>query len=110
MQFIKTLKQQGCSFALDDFGSGLSSFAYLISLPVDYVKIDGFFVKDVVSDPVDLAMVKAINDMAHAMGKLTIAEFVEDSEILEKLVDLGVDYVQGYGIAQPAPLIHESGQ
>ena len=110
MQFIKTLKQQGCSFALDDFGSGLSSFAYLKSLPVDYVKIDGFFVKDVVSDPVDLAMVKAINDMAHAMGKLTIAEFVEDSEILEKLVDLGVDYVQGYGIAQPVPLIHESGQ
>jgi len=98
VQFIKTLKQQGCSFA------------YLKSLPVDYVKIDGFFVKDVVSDPVDLAMVKAINDMAHAMGKLTIAEFVEDSEILEKLVDLGVDYVQGYGIAQPAPLIHESGQ
>ncbi len=105
-QFIKTLKRLGCSFALDDFGSGLSSFAYLKSLPVDYVKIDGFFVKDVVSDPVDLAMVKAINDMAHAMGKLTIAEFVEDREILAKLVDLGVDYVQGYGIAQPAPLIH----
>lgn len=107
-QFIKTLKSLGCSFALDDFGSGLSSFAYLKSLPVDFVKIDGFFVKDVVADPVDLAMVKAINDMAHAMGKLTIAEFVEDKEILEKLVDLGVDYVQGYGIAQPVPLIHES--
>lgn len=107
-QFIKTLKRLGCSFALDDFGSGLSSFAYLKSLPVDYVKIDGFFVKDVVTDPVDYAMVKAINDMAHAMGKYTIAEFVEDGEILQKLVDLGVDYVQGYGIAQPAPLIHES--
>jgi len=107
-QFIKTLKRLGCSFALDDFGSGLSSFAYLKSLPVDFVKIDGFFVKDVVTDPVDLAMVKAINDMAHAMGKLTIAEFVEDKEILQKLVDLGVDYVQGYGIAQPAPLINES--
>ncbi len=107
-QFIKTLKRLGCSFALDDFGSGLSSFAYLKSLPVDFVKIDGFFVKDVVNDPVDLAMVKAINDMAHAMGKLTIAEFVEDKEILQKLVDLGVDYVQGYGIAQPAPLINES--
>jgi len=105
-QFIKSLKQLGCSFALDDFGSGLSSFAYLKSLPVDYVKIDGFFVKDVVSDPVDLAMVKAINDMAHAMGKLTIAEFVEDEHILQKLVDLGVDYVQGYGIAKPAPLIN----
>jgi diguanylate cyclase (GGDEF)-like protein len=107
-QFIKTLKRLGCSFALDDFGSGLSSFTYLKSLPVDFVKIDGFFVKDVVKDPVDLAMVKAINDMAHAMGKLTIAEFVEDKEILQKLVDLGVDYVQGYGIAKPAPLINES--
>lgn len=107
-QFIKTLKRLGCSFALDDFGSGLSSFAYLKSLPVDFVKIDGFFVKDVVRDSVDLAMVKAINDMAHAMGKLTIAEFVEDKEILQKLVDLGVDYVQGYGIAKPAPLINES--
>ena len=107
-QFIKTLKRLGCSFALDDFGSGLSSFAYLKSLPIDFVKIDGFFVKDVVRDPVDLAMVKAINDMAHAMGKLTIAEFVEDKEILQKLVDLGVDYVQGYGIAKPAPLINES--
>jgi len=106
-QFIKTLKQLGCSFALDDFGSGLSSFAYLKSLPVDFVKIDGFFVKDVVTDPVDLAMVKAINDMAHAMGKQTIAEFVEDKDILKKLVDLGVDYVQGFGIAQPAPLINE---
>ena len=106
-QFIKTLKKLGCSFALDDFGSGLSSFAYLKSLPVDFVKIDGFFVKDVVTDPVDLAMVKAINDMAHAMGKQTIAEFVEDKEILEKLIALGVDYVQGFGIAQPMPLINE---
>jgi len=106
-QFIKTLKALGCSFALDDFGSGLSSFAYLKSLPVDFVKIDGFFVKDIVTDPVDLAMVKAINDMAHAMGKQTIAEFVEDKDILELLVDLGVDYVQGFGIAQPVPLINE---
>jgi len=71
------------------------------------VKIDGFFVKDIVTDPVDLAMVKAINDMAHAMGKQTIAEFVEDKDILELLVDLGVDYVQGFGIAQPVPLINE---
>ncbi len=109
-QFIKTLRRLGCTFALDDFGSGLSSFAYLKSLPVDFVKIDGFFVKDVVSDPVDLAMVKAINDMAHAMGKLTIAEFVEDREILQKLVDLVVDYVQGYGTAQPMPLINESAE
>ncbi len=103
--FMKSLTSLGCTFALDDFGSGLSSFAYLKSLPVDYVKIDGFFVKDILSDPVDLAMVKAINDMAHAMGKLTIAEFVEDEDILAKLVELGVDYVQGYGIARPEPLL-----
>ena len=107
-QFIKTLKRLGCSFVLDDFGSGLSSFAYLKNLPVDFVKIDEFFVKDVANDPVDLAMVKAINNMAHAMGKLIIAEFVEDKKISQKPVDLGVDYVQGYGIAQPALLINES--
>ena len=107
VQFITTLKEKGCSFSLDDFGSGLSSFAYLKNLPVDYIKIDGVFVKDIVSDPVDLAMVKAINDMAHAMDKQTIAEFVEDEEILEMLIDLGVDYVQGYGIARPTPLIYD---
>lgn len=105
--FMKTLKDLGCEFALDDFGSGLSSFAYLKNLPVDFVKIDGFFVKDVTTDPIDLAMVKAINDMAHATGKKTIAEFVEDNEILQVLIDLGVDYVQGYGIARPSPLGEE---
>ena len=91
-------------FALDDFGSGLSSFAYLKTLPVDFVKIDGFFVKDVITDPVDLAMVKSINDMAHAMGKLTVAEFVENEEILQVMIDIGVDFVQGYNIAQPEPM------
>jgi diguanylate cyclase (GGDEF)-like protein/PAS domain S-box-containing protein len=102
--FMQRMKEHGCSFALDDFGSGLSSFAYLKSLPVDFVKIDGLFVKDILSDPVDRAMVKAIIEMAHAMGKLAIAEFVENDEILQELIDLGVDYVQGYGIARPAPL------
>jgi EAL domain-containing protein (putative c-di-GMP-specific phosphodiesterase class I) len=102
--FMHRLKQHGCTFALDDFGSGLSSFAYLKSLPVDFVKIDGLFVKDILSDPVDRAMVKAIIEMAHAMGKLAIAEFVENDEILQELIDLGVDYVQGYGISRPAPL------
>jgi EAL domain-containing protein (putative c-di-GMP-specific phosphodiesterase class I) len=102
--FMQRLKQHGCTFALDDFGSGLSSFAYLKSLPVDFVKIDGLFVKDILSDPVDRAMVKAIIEMAHAMGKLAIAEFVENDEILQELIDLGVDYVQGYGIGRPAPL------
>ena len=85
-------------------GRGLSSFAYLKSLPVDFVKIDGYFVKDILTDPVDLAMVKAIIDMAHALGKKTIAEFVENEAILEQLIELNVDYVQGYGIARPQPL------
>lgn len=102
--FMQRLKQHGCTFALDDFGSGLSSFAYLKTLPVDFVKIDGLFVKDILTDPVDRAMVKAIIEMAHAMGKLAIAEFVENDEILQEVIDLGVDYVQGYGIGRPAPL------
>lgn len=75
---------------MDDFGSGLSSFAYLKNLPVDFIKIDGMFVKDIVDDPIDLAMVKSINDMAQVMGKQTIAEFVETDAILEKLRKLGV--------------------
>jgi diguanylate cyclase (GGDEF)-like protein/PAS domain S-box-containing protein len=104
-QFMQRLRDHGCTFALDDFGSGLSSFAYLKSLPVDFVKIDGLFVKDILSDPVDRAMVKAIIDMAHALGKKTIAEFVENDAILHELIDLNIDYVQGYGIARPCPLI-----
>ena len=85
-------------------GRGLSSFAYLKSLPVDFVKIDGYFVKDILTDPVDRAMVKALIDMARALGKKTIAEFVENEAILEQLIELNVDYVQGYGIARPQPL------
>jgi EAL domain-containing protein (putative c-di-GMP-specific phosphodiesterase class I) len=103
--FMKHVKAHGCKFSLDDFGRGLSSFAYLKSLPVDFVKIDGFFVKDMLTDPVDHAMVKAIIDMAHAMGKKAIAEFVEDNEILNALIDLDVDYVQGFGIARPLRLV-----
>jgi len=103
-EFLWALKERGCSFALDDFGSGLSSFAYLKNLPIDFLKIDGLFVRDILSDPIDLAMVKSINDIAHLMGKKTIAEYVENEQILEKLRDVGVDYAQGYGIAKPAPL------
>jgi EAL domain-containing protein (putative c-di-GMP-specific phosphodiesterase class I) len=99
--FIKALKTRGCYFALDDFGSGLSSFAYLKNLPVDFLKIDGMFVKDMVNDPIDFAMVRSINDMGHVMGKKTIAEFVENDAILESLRELGVDYAQGYGIGRP---------
>ncbi|MEN8180514.1 MAG: EAL domain-containing protein [Pseudomonadota bacterium] len=99
--FIEQLKAIGCRFALDDFGSGMSSFGYLKHLPVDFIKIDGAFVRDIVSDPIDLSMVKAINEVAHNMGMQTIAEYVEDYHTLEILKDIGVDYAQGYGIAQP---------
>ena len=102
--FIKVLKALGCRFALDDFGSGLSSFAYLKNLPVDFLKIDGMFVKDIIEDPIDFAMVKSINDMAQVMGKQTIAESVENDAILEKLQEIGVDYGQGYGIVRPRPI------
>jgi diguanylate cyclase (GGDEF)-like protein len=103
-QFITRLREIGCSFALDDFGSGLSSFAYLKNLPVDYLKIDGSFVKDIVEDPIDEAMVRSINEIGHVMGKETIAEFVENDRILAKLEEIGVDYVQGFGIDRPKPL------
>ncbi len=104
MTFMGALKGQGCRFALDDFGSGLSSFAYLKSLPVDFLKIDGKFVKDIVDDDVDLALVRSINDVAKVMGKWTIAESVENEAILEKLREIGVDYAQGYGIGHPTPI------
>lgn len=101
IQFIESLKGLGCRFALDDFGSGLSSFAYLKTLPVDYLKIDGMFVKDMANDPIDCAMVKSINEIGQLMNMKTIAEFVENTEILEILKDIGVDYAQGYGISKP---------
>lgn len=103
-RFITALKGWGCYFALDDFGSGLSSFAYLKQLAVDFLKIDGVFVKDIVDDPINLAMVKSINDIGKVMGKQTIAEFVENDGILEKLREVGVDYAQGYRIGRPKPL------
>jgi len=99
--FIQKFGELGCRFALDDFGSGLSSFGYLKNLPVDYLKIDGIFVRDIVNDPIDYAMVKSINEIAHVMGKKTIAEFVESTEIKDMLKSIGVDYVQGYRIGKP---------
>lgn len=103
-RLISTLRGLGCSFALDDFGSGVSSFAYLKNLAVDSIKIDGLFVKDICVDPVSRALVKSINDMGKAMGMRTIAEAVESKEIFEELRLIGVDYAQGFGIAAPRPL------
>jgi EAL domain-containing protein (putative c-di-GMP-specific phosphodiesterase class I) len=101
---MERLRGQGIQFALDDFGSGLSSFNYLKTLPVDYLKIDGSIVRNVVDDPIHRAMVEAINHVGHVMGKKTIAEFVENDSIRAELVKLGVDFVQGYGIGMPVPL------
>lgn len=108
--FIRVLKRYGCRFALDDFGSGLSSFAYLKNLPVDFLKIDGAFVKDMVQDPIDLAMVQAINQIGHVMKLETIAEFVENQAVFDRLREIGVDYAQGFGVARPVPLADGTGR
>jgi len=101
---ILELKALGCSFALDDFGSGLSSFTYLKNLPVDYLKIDGSFIRDMLDDSIDNSMVTAINKIGHDIGLTTIAEFVENDAILEQLKAIGVDYAQGYALDKPTPL------
>jgi len=109
-KFIRTFREIGCKFALDDFGAGMSSFGYLKRLSVDYLKIDGSFVKDMLVDPIDHAMVDTIARMARKLGKKTIAEFAETDEIIDSLRELGVDYAQGYGISRPAPLGDELGR
>ncbi|WP_354624045.1 EAL domain-containing protein [Psychromonas sp. MME2] len=101
LEFIHEMKGLGIKFALDDFGSGVSSFGYLKNLPVDYLKIDGSLVKNIVTEKTDLAIVRSINDIAHMMNIKTIAEFVENQEICDLLEEIGVDYVQGYGIEKP---------
>jgi diguanylate cyclase (GGDEF)-like protein/PAS domain S-box-containing protein len=108
IRFIDELKTLGCRFSLDDFCSGMSSFAYLKHLPVDYLKIDGSFVKDMLDNPVNRAMVQVINNIGHVMGKRTIAEFVETEHIEGVLKEIGVDYAQGYLIGRPEPLTCES--
>jgi diguanylate cyclase (GGDEF)-like protein len=95
-QFIDTLRDLGCRFSLDDFGAGLSSFSYLKSLKVDYLKIDGSFVRDLDRNPVDRTMVKSINEVGHVMGKKTVAEFVESKAVQEALAEIGVDFAQGH--------------
>ncbi|MEM9451207.1 MAG: EAL domain-containing protein [Cyanobacteria bacterium P01_E01_bin.6] len=98
------LRELGCQFALDDFGTGMSSLAYLKALPVDYLKIDGNFIRGIAHDPISCAMVEAINNIGHLIGVQTVAEFVSSPAILEAVKRLGIDYVQGYGIAMPSPL------
>ena len=104
MRFISVLKGMGCRFVLDDFGQGLSSFSYLKNLPLDYLKIDGGFVREMVADPIHAALVESIHDIGEVMGLRTIAESVEDEATLEALLQIGVDYVQGYLLQRPRPL------
>lgn len=104
LAFMRELGERGCRFALDDFGTGLSSFSYLRRFPVDYLKIDGIFVRDMAKDDTDLAMVRAINDIGITLGKQTIAEFVENDTLAGLLRDMGVNYQQGFGIHKPTRL------
>lgn len=101
---MSELKKMGCCFALDDLGSGLSPFAYVMNLPVDYLKIDGAFVKKISHNLISQALVEGFNCIARAMNLETIDELVEDETILEKLREMGVDYAQGYGLAHPVPI------
>ena len=102
--FIKELRARGCRFALDDFGSGLSSFMFLKNLPVDYIKIDGQFVQNVIHDQIDRSMVEAIAQIGQTMGIRTVAERVDSAEVLERLAEIGIEYAQGHYIAPPRPV------
>ena len=106
LQLIHEFKRMGCQFSLDDFGSGMSSFGYLRNLPVDYLKIDGSFIRNMHRDAIDYAMVESINHIGHLLGKTTIAEFVENEETMAMLKKIGVDHAQGYYIGRPQPSTH----
>ena len=104
IQCMHAIKALGCALSLDDFGTGLSSFSYLKDLPVDYLKIDGSFVRKVIDDKVSQAMVASIIQIGHVMGLKTVAEFVENDALAQRLTEMDVDFLQGYGIAKPLPL------
>lgn len=106
-ELMREMKGMGCRFSLDDFGAGMSSFAYLKYLPVDYLKIAGMFIKDMAHDPMDYAIVEAINRISHILGMQTVAESVEDAEALEKITALKIDFAQGYFIAEPEALAQD---
>ena len=106
-ELMREMKAMGCRFSLDDFGTGMSSFAYLKYLPVDYLKIAGMFIKDMADDPMDHAIVDAINRISHILGMQTVAESVEDAAVLEKITALKIDFAQGYFIAEPEALLQE---
>lgn len=107
-RMINQLRGLGCRFALDDFGTGFCSFHYLRHLPADYLKLDGSYIKNIADNDLDLAMVRSMNEIAHILGKKTIAECVENTAILDCLTAIGVDYVQGHSIGRASPLAHYS--
>lgn len=104
VDFIESFRREGCRFALDDFGAGLSSFSYLKAIPVDYLKIDGNFVKNILDSAMDCAIVEAINQIGHVVGLKTVAEFVENDRLNQRLRKMGVDYAQGFGLHRPEPM------
>jgi len=108
IDFLQRLRALGCHTALDDFGVGYSSFAYLKDLPVDFVKIDGSFVRNIEKDNLQYTMVRSMNDVAHAMGKVTVAEYVDSRQSLEHLIQIGVDYAQGFYIGQPKVMLFDT--
>jgi EAL domain-containing protein (putative c-di-GMP-specific phosphodiesterase class I) len=101
VDLISSIRSFGSKVALDDFGSGLSSFGYLKNLPVDLIKIDGQFIKEIANNPIDRQMVKAIHQVGQSMNILSVAEFVEDQETIDELLKIGIDYAQGYFIGKP---------
>ncbi|MDH5259199.1 MAG: EAL domain-containing protein, partial [Gammaproteobacteria bacterium] len=103
-RFISRCRREGFLFALDDFGSGFCSFSYLKAIPVDYLKVDGGFVKNMLNDQIDCSIVESVNSIGHVAGLKTIAEFVESVEVMDKLRSIGVDFAQGFCIEKPEPL------